>query len=485
MTRRGQIDTLRGELRAVTATADVAGRPAVDLLASTFPEAQAYIRDTARLKSLFTTRRGAKSYSIGLEHVASALRFGGKHLILGLTRESVRGAFWDDVLKAIDRKHDLGLVPNETRLEIRTPNGGTIHLLGMDAHEDEKRKALGQKYRKVAVDESQSFKSDLEQLVFKTLGPATADLGGSITLAGTPGNITRGLFYEVTTGKRKGWSRHEWDTSANTSIPEGETIRMCDRWAEQIAQLVAQNPRVVEVPWFRQEYKKEWVIETDKLVYRYEAGRNDFTERPEGKWHFVLGCDLGYNDPTAWVVCAYRDNDPVLYLVEAFKESGLDVTAVAVRTRSLMRKYGPLGGFDAMVIDNANKQAVEEMRRRHDIPWRAADKTGKSDFIELMNGEYIMGNIKLAESAAPLAEEYAGLIWDDKAAKREEHPSCPNHCTDAALYAWRYCFAYLEQALPPKAPEGSVEWEAEEEAKLSARIQAELDEARTESEYLP
>lgn len=444
-------------------------RPPVDLLASTFPEAQAYIRDSARLKSLFCTRRAAKSFSIGLEHVDSALRFGGKHLILGLTRESVRGAFWDDVLKAIDRKHDLGLIPNETRLEIRTPNGGTIHLLGMDAHEDEKRKALGQKYRKVAIDEAQGFKTDLEQLVFKTLGPATADLGGSITLAGTPGNLTRGLFYEVTTGKRKGWSQHEWDTFANTSIPEGETIRMCDRWRDQIAQLVAQNPRVVEVPWFRQEYRKEWVIETDKLVYRYAEGRNDFAVLPEGVWHYVLGCDLGYNDPTAWVVCAYRDNDPVLYLLEAFKEAGLDVTAVAIRTRALMRRYE----FDALIIDNANKQAVEEMRKRHGLPWRAADKTGKQDFIELMNAEYIMGNIRIGPACAALAEEYGGLIWDDSGAKREEHAACPNHLADGALYAWRHAYAYLERALVPPPAEGTPEWEDAEEQAQSERLQAE------------
>src|SRR5205085_11845215 len=63
----------------------------------------------------------------------------------------------------------------------------------------------------------------------------------------------------------------------------------------------------------------------------------------------------------------------------------------------------------------ANKQAVEEMRRRHDLPLRAADKTGKSDFIEIMNGEFIQGRIKLrGASCSQLAEEYAGLIWDER-----------------------------------------------------------------------
>jgi hypothetical protein len=133
------------------------------------------------------------------------------------------------------------------------------------------------------------------------------------------------------------------------------------------------------------------------------------------------------------------------------------------------------------VIDGANKQAVEEMRRRHHLDLTAAAKVGKSDFIEIMNAEFIQGRIqvevercsqgqqdkevrghgKVLETLS-LADEYAGLIWDQRrligSGKREELPSCPNHLCDAALYAWRRCYQYL--AKPPEAPlvPGSSEW---------------------------
>jgi hypothetical protein len=94
-----------------------------------------------------------------------------------------------------------------------------------------------------------------------------------------------------------------------------------------------------------------------------------------------------------------------------------------------------------MVIDNSNKQAVEEMRRRHSLPVRPANKTGKSDFIELMNGEFIQGRKRLAPACAAHAEEHANLVWDDRSDKREEHPTCANRLADAALYAWRHCYA--------------------------------------------
>ena len=447
-----------------------AEQPPVDLLAHLFPQSRAFAADEAPLKFAFCTRRAAKSYSTGSEHVNCALTCGRKHLIVGLTRESVRGAFWDDVLKALDARHDLGLSFNETRLELRTPRGGTIRLLGMDSNEKERRKALGQKYCKVAIDEAQDFSTDLEQLVYSVFKPAVADYEGSISLTGTPANLLKGFFYNLTTGKVPGWSPHKWTTFDNP--------HMIRQWTAEIERLKAANPRVVEVPWFRQNYLGEWVIEKNKIVYAYESPLNDFRELPiyaKGEWHFVLGCDLGWADPTAWVVMAYHDHDPALYMLEADKESGLDITAVVARTKKYQARYD----FSAMVIDNANKQAVEEMKKRHGLPWIAADKTGKSDFIGIMNGEFILGNIKLHEKCAPLKEEYATLIWDDKSDKREEHPASPNHCADASLYGWRYCFQFLSERLKVRPKAGTPEaqaLDAEEMEALQERLYREQNE---------
>ena len=440
-------------------------------IAGDFPAQAAYVDDLAPLKAAFCTRRAAKSYSVGLDHVRSAVRSGGKHLVLGLTRESVRGAFWDDVLKAIDRRYHLGAAFNGSRLEVRFPSGGTVRLLGMDSNDNEARKALGQKYRKVAIDEAQDWGTDLEQLVYAVLGPAVADLGGQIAMSGTPSNKIKGLFYEVTTGKRRDWSLHKWDTAQNTAVPEGQRERMCDQWQKQIAQLTEANPRVVETPWFRQMYLGQWVIESDKLVYRYAPGRNDYggtlPHHPRGKWHYVLGIDLGYTDATALTVAAYHDHDRRLHLVRSEKQTGLDITATAQWVREWAKVYD----FDRMVVDNANKQAVEEMKRRHDLPLHAADKTGKADFIELMNAELIMGHIVVSPDCAPLVDEWTGLIWDDKAATRTEHAACANHCADSALYAWRYCYGYVAQTLVPPPKHGTPEWAQAEDERLETEAE--------------
>jgi hypothetical protein len=124
----------------------------------------------------------------------------------------------------------------------------------------------------------------------------------------------------------------------------------------------------------------------------------------------------------------------------AHKKAHCDITEVADQTKRLMGRFD----FDRIIIDNANKQAVEEIRRRHDIPLTPAEKAGKADFIEIMNGDFISGNIKLhRKGAAPLIEEYGQLIWDERSPRREEHPAAENHCADSMLYSWRHCYQYL------------------------------------------
>ena len=433
-----------------------------DILADSFEAQRSYVLDESPLLYAFCTRRAAKSYSGGLRAFRKAMARRCNVLIAGLVRDEVKRIFWQPILHDIAERKRIECKFNETELSVRFPNGSFVYLVGMDADEKQKRKALGQKFADVIIDEAQDWTTDLNAFVFHVLKPAVADYRGSISLLGTPGLVAKGLFYDVTTGKEPGWKCHEWTTFDNTTreVPTGPT--MAQRWGEEIEQLKKLKPGVEQTPWFRRNYLREWVVDTDALVYRYLAQRNDFGELPHfrrGEWSYVLGCDLGYADATAFVVVAYHPHDRSLYVLETHAESGLDITAAANFAKTLGRKYS----FDTWVVDGANKQAVEEMRRRHEIPWKAADKAGKSDFIELMNAEFLTGGIKLKPATCQsLTKEYTSLIWDQKKladGKREEDARCDNHCTDATLYAWRYCYPYLSQAEKDEAPPaGSQEW---------------------------
>lgn len=461
----------------------------------------AAIADEARAKVLLCTRRAGKSQEIAHEFLDDAWTHPrANYLYVGLTRESAMKAIWKDGFKLLDERLRLGLRFNESHLTVTLPNGAVIYLLGMDAGEKQVEKARGGRYRKVAIDEAQSFGVDLRDLV-KVLRPALADERGTLTLAGTPGIVHKGLFFDLTHDQDPQtpgrWTRDDPETALRFSGHRWHAERnphMREQWRAELAEMLAVNPRVVETPAFQREYLGRWVLDDTNLVYRYQVGRNDFDGKlpafDRGRWHYVLGVDLGYDpDPTAFVVTAYHDHDRTLYLLEADEGLRLDVTAVAERVKAYEKRFG----FDALVIDGANKQAVEEMRRRHSLPLRAADKRGKSDFIEIMNGEWIQGRIKLdparcvwsvadrPKAPASLAEQYRSLVWDDRSSRREEHPACANHAADAALYAWRHAYQYLSETLEEKPSPGTPEWNEAERARMRevarSRVVARQEEA--------
>ena len=453
-----------------------------------FPHQTSFVADPAKLKAALCTRRAGKSYGAGSYLLKEAWENPGcTCLYIALTRQSAKNILWKDVLKTINRKLALGCKFNETELSCTLPNGSVIYLLGVDATEEEREKLLGQKYRLVVIDEAASYTINLEELVYGTLKPAVADYRGTICLIGTPGNLKRGLFFDITNGKRAGWSLHRWSAFENPHIR--------DNWLAEIAELKAASPLIEETPLFQQHYLGRWVVDDSKLVYRYQPGRNDFANLPElppSGWHYLLGIDLGYTDATAFVVGAYHDQSRVLYLVEALEETGLDISAVAARIKDYQARYS----LDTLVVDGANKQAVEEMRRRHGLPLEAADKRGKADFIEQMNAEFIQGRIVLGPSCvwnrqsqpgAPgsLQEEYLGLIWDERAlarGERKEHPNAPNHGADASLYLWKRAYQYLSEVPAKKHAPGTREAAEAEAAELKRLVLAQAEKARQERE---
>lgn len=420
----------------------------IQLLDPDFPQQNHFIQDPARLKALFCTRRAAKSYTAGLYMIKECLENPGVNcLFIGLTRLSAEGIVWKDILKAIDRKHNLGLQFNQSKLTATFPNGSVIWLAGVDTDEEEMNKLLGKKYRLCCLDEASLYTINLQMLIYGVLKPAVADNRGTICVMGTSSNITRGLFFDITKGVEPGWSLHTWTANDNPHIKT--------QWAEELEEIRILRPKFMETPLFKQWYLNQWVVDTDKLVYKFNKDRNLYETLPHystGSWSFVLGVDLGYHpDPSAFVVVAFHEHDSNLYLLETYKKLEMDITDVANQIKEYQKRYN----LFKVVIDGSNKQAVEEMQKRHGIALTAAEKTGKSDFIEIMNAEFIQGKIKLqAQKTIDLQEEYVSLVWVTEADRivfpRKEHASLPNHSCDAALYSWRFCYQWLAQPAKPK-----------------------------------
>ena len=418
-----------------------------DITDLNFPKQAAFCQSLAKLIAGFCTRRAGKSYGIGIKLCNAALQHPGVSCIyVGLTRDSSKRIMFKDVFKAINKKHKLGIRFNHSELSATFPNGSVVYFVGMDSSPDEMEKALGQKFKLAVIDEAGSFRQDLRKIIYSILMPACADLEGQIVMIGTASDLVSGLFYDVVWAKTEpGWEVHNWTAMDNPYMRK--------QWENEIERITRDNPRIVETPWFKQNYLGLYVVDQSKLVYKFERSRNQVSRGSiPNLRNYVLGIDLGFNDATAFSLLGFGPDSKKLYGVHASKESGLTLTQVAERIKWYQTKYNPY----KLIIDNASKQAVEELKSRFKLPLTAADKTAKSDFIEIMNNEFIAGDIVISDACEDLAIEYGNLIWDEKELvkrKKVEHPNCENHLADATLYAWRYCYQYVWTALQPKLNE--------------------------------
>lgn len=420
------------------------------LRAQAFPAQLKVLDDPARLKSILCSRRAGKSRACALGLLEAAYRAPySACLYVGLTRLVARSIIWEQQLEPLNRELKLwdAKAFNKSELRLTLPNGSTITILGMDSDAREADKALGQALTRVVIDEAASFRVNLRKLVYETIRPATADRGGDIWLAGTPGDMigppsNRHLFYAVTTGEEPGWSNHKWTTFDNPHMER--------QWRAELAEIQALRPLFLETPDYRRMYLGEWAVDLSRLVYRYQA-RNAIARAPDCD-HYVIGVDLGYEDSTSWVVCGWREHDPTLYILRAYKRQKLIISEVADETKALQRVYQ----HAKLVVDGANKQAVEEMRQRHELAFQPADKAGKADFIRLFNNDLITKRtLVVAEDAEPLLTEWSTLLWDERKIVPTELASCENHCADAALYGWRYARAFLAEPKEEKPARGS------------------------------
>lgn len=469
-----------------------ARRSRVDLLEGLTPKQRTIIEDPSLQKAILGTRRGGKSWLIGIYLFKTALDFPGSTcLYLGLYKHSAVGVMNQQIFQVINKRYKLGGRWLDNKGEWHMPNGSIIRLRGADAGTTQVDSVVGQKYRLFILDEASKFKQDLYH-IYNLVLPAMGDDLGTIVLAGTPSNRTAGLFYDLTATPKhpKGWSVYFLNWRDNYFIAKN---------LKTLHDEITLDPKKLETADYKREWLGQWVIDNNILVYRYDVDKNLIDELPfpAKEYLYVLGCDTGFKDADAWTVVAYHKNDPTLYIVYAFKQRGLTLTGSqddpgflnyvnALDARHPSYKLpDPMTGvelpkfnFVRYIID-APLKMTEEIRQRHRIPFESPEKIGgvlgntnKRGVIEIFNGDLEMGRIKVLPAARSLLEEWDKLIWDEKKRayhRYQEDEAFDNHICDSTLYSWRASRNYnvepIQAAKPIPGTEAYADYLFEQEFK--------------------
>ena len=434
-----------------------------------------FVQDTARLKAACCSRRAGKSYGIAF----GLLRAGFKHpkstpLYVVMSRSDAKNIIWPP-LQHFNDAYNLGLVFRENDGDVVFPNGSKILLRGAGSRR-EIDKLRGPAYPAVNIDEAQGFGSDLDYIIDDVAGPAVAQFeDGYIAVTGTPNAACAGAFHDIANREDSGWSVHGWTWRENTAIPEG---RMAS-WVESVMKRRNWGP---EHPTYLREYEGVWIRDAEGLVFEYRPALNlipRFDERATHDWAYVLGIDLGFNDPSAFVVIAYSRARGEAVVVESYKEAGLYPSTAANRIERFLSKY-PL---DRIVADTGGlgKGYEQEWVQRFGLPVHAAQKVGKMGYIQLLNGDLASGRLKIAgDKNRKLIEEVSLLQWDaDKLlqGRWEADRKFDDHLSDALLYAWRECKHHnlVDELNAPVY--GTDEYWGEEEERMFEEAVREQDES--------
>lgn len=515
------LDQLSSEFAGRKATSDSDREIADSIRASLTEKQRNVVKDRSRRKAVLCPRRAGKSYVAMAYAYDTALRNPlSRVVVVCLNLKTAKNTYWQGPSSIIlfAKKFGIQVSPHHTEVRLTLSNGSIISFIGAET-KAEIDKLRGGSYDLVVIDECKSYPGGiLEELIRDVISPALRDRLGTLMLIGTPGSILDGPFYQATCpdvtfktkeGKdrpfsktfgdperywrenphdTKFWSRHTWQIPDNTAMPH--------MWQEALDEKDFYGWSDDHPTWQRESLGR-WVASSDAFVYAYAALRNTnpdsvhwfpaaSVENPAGlptghdDWRFILGMDLGFEDATALVVCAYSPTSGHLYHVWDYKASHMLPDQVADWIRRVVDRFGHP---DAMVADMGHggaKMLVEGMNQRYGYLIQPAERRDKYDHIELLNGDFLSGRIKIQPNS-DLARELAMLQWDlshgdksllAKQGKLKEHYSFDNHLSDAFLYAYRFSNHFWGTSRVAKAAPNSPEfWDAREDEWMRRYVQ--------------
>lgn len=418
------------------------------LVGSLFPKQRAFVLDQAKRKAALCSRRAGKTSGEAVSLLMSAMDpVQADVAYIGLTLGTAKRLMFRP-LQRLNDTHSLGFEFNKADLTATAPNGNMIYMCGANTEEDTE-KLRGPKLKKVALDESASFRVHLRYLIEEVLEPALIDTDGTLELIGTPSaNPTENYFHKATTEASEGFSVHRWTILDNPFIPHaGEWLkkyRARKNWEESH-------------PIYRREWLGEWTMDGDSLVYKYRREKNHYDLLPGHKLMNVMGVDLGFDDAFTICVIGFSEQTRSCYVVHQFKKSGLLPAQMAEEIQRAREAFKPI----SIVADHGGlgKAICMEFQSRYHIPLKPAEKSQKMAYIELLNGDLLSGMLKI-QDGTPLVNEMKTLQWDpDRPGKEDERSS--NDLCDSALYAWREAKHYLgEEAMPEPEKDSTQYWNA-------------------------
>lgn len=460
------------------------------LLDGLFGEQRRLVECTDRRIVTCAGRRSGKTHALVARAVRAAAANPRRTIPVFQRTQTSSGSrvFWKALVE-LDAAFTLGCRFHNSLYLATLPNNSEIIILGADTA-DGADKARGDAYPEAIIDEAGTLRPHiLSYLLDDVLAPALFDYGGTVVLAGTPNVRPVGPFAEacatsgVNANAAAGWTQFHWTLFDNPHLPKDEgsadldaATRATLRDTQFRAEMAARGHDLND-PYVQREYFGRWVHDSSMLAYRVPdyawrgvVAPDDLWSRPRN-YAWTCGIDMGFNDPTAFVLVARCRRTGTLWVVESSEASGLIPSAVCARLAAIRAR---VGRFDHPVVADTGGYgkgpAAEMASARWGFAVQPARKSPgyKPTAREFLSGDLATGRVRIIEASNPdLIHDLTSLrVTEDG----DDDPRDPNHLPDALLYV-AMALASTDRGFGDRSRvvlPGTPEWEAALDASMEA-----------------
>ncbi len=414
-----------------------------------FPQQLDVINSPAKRIVVCNSRRSGKSV-MGAHYLLKTAWATPKAecFYLALTRESAKDIMLPEFEHLLD-VYNIQAKINYTYLTFTFNNGSKIRITGAD-NIKAAGKFKGMKRDLVYIDEAQDFNNDvLTNLINRSLIPQLQERNGTLVLAGTPGIVCAGYFYEASKGIKKQFTSYHWTLLDN---PYYERWAGKSDWrsiAQKELEKIAEEEKLdLNSELFTREYKGNWVEGGSELVYKFNSELNTYSIKPNLPYNYLIAADFGVIDASAILVGAYSLDSPYLYITHEYKAVNKTPSDVATVIQTLYHTYNPV-----KIVGDAGglgKAFIAQVQQQYQIPVDPAEKLDKVAFISLLNDELNAGRIKIDANCTELIKELTNFKWKDPQAKLLPDKA-EDHLCDSLLYLYRLSLHYIGK-IPENLP---------------------------------
>lgn len=197
---------------------------------------------------------------------------------------------------------------------------------------------------------------------------------------------------------------------------------------------IAEAKKAMSSAEFAQEYLADFNQFEGQIWGGFDAEEcvADLSELDMSKMDIIAGLDVGFRDPTAFVVIGYSWDEEKYYLVAEYLHAERTTDQHAEYLKELIEKYD----VDIIYIDSAAQQVRFDLAQEHDIPTNNATKdvlAGIAHVAGIVENSRLIVDMRCKETLIAL-DQYQ---WDPNLNLLKEKPvhNYASHIADALRYA--------------------------------------------------